>query len=63
VVGHKEAPYLAVRDWRRAARRTALGGLLDGTLRLAWRRESDGPAVEQADEGAWEGFGTGDSGA
>jgi exodeoxyribonuclease V alpha subunit len=63
IVGQKKALFLAVRDWRRAARHTALGGLLGGTLRLAWRRESDGPAVEQADEGAWEGLGTGDSGA
>ena len=38
IVGQKKALSLAVRDWRRAPRHTALGGLLDGTLRFAWAR-------------------------
>jgi exodeoxyribonuclease V alpha subunit len=38
IVGQKKALYLAVRDWRRAPRHTALGGLLDGTLRFGWAR-------------------------
>jgi exodeoxyribonuclease V alpha subunit len=36
IVGQKKALFLAVRDWRRTARQTALGGLLDGTLRFGW---------------------------
>jgi exodeoxyribonuclease V alpha subunit len=36
IVGQKKALFLAVRDWRRASRHTALGGLLDGTLRFDW---------------------------
>jgi exodeoxyribonuclease V alpha subunit len=35
VVGQPKALALAVRDWRREVRRTALGGLLDGTLTFA----------------------------
>ena len=30
-------PFLAVPDWRRAPRHTALGGLLDGTLLFGWK--------------------------
>lgn len=58
IVGQRKALYLAVRDWRRAPRHTALGGLLDGTLRFMWR-----PTTAKADEpdGAmpvvWEGSG------
>jgi hypothetical protein len=36
IVGQKKALFPAVRDWRRAPRHTALGGLLDGMLRFAW---------------------------
>src|SRR4029079_11467882 len=38
IVGQRKALYLAVRDWRRAPRHTALDGLLDGTLRFGWPR-------------------------
>jgi hypothetical protein len=34
--------YLAVRDWRRAPRHTALGRLLVGTLRFSWAASSRG---------------------
>ncbi|HZO28927.1 MAG TPA: ATP-binding domain-containing protein [Chloroflexota bacterium] len=44
IVGQKKALFLAVRDWRRAPRHTALGRLLDGTLRFAWGRGDDGVA-------------------
>src|SRR4051812_34424908 len=58
LVGQKKALYLAVRDWRRAPRHTALGGLLDGTLRFAWRPTT---AREDGSDGAmpvvWEGSG------
>ena len=58
IVGQKKALYLAVRDWRRAPRHTALGGLLDGTLRFTWR-----PTTAKEDESdrsmpvVWEGSG------
>ena len=47
IVGQRKALSMAVRDWRRAPRYTALGGLLDGTLRLAWVRERGGEADER----------------
>ena len=57
IVGQRKALSMAVRDWRRAPRYTALGGLLDGTTRYAWPR-TDGGAMEEraADEGWWEGL-------
>src|SRR5205814_6704615 len=39
IVGQRKALYLAVRDWRRTPRHTALGGLLDGSLRFGWSRD------------------------
>ena len=59
VVGQPRALRLAVRDWRREPRHTALGGLLAGTLAFAWRHP-----VSAADEGdggssaesAWDGL-------
>ena len=42
IVGQKKALYLAVRDWRRAPRHTALGGLPDGTRRFGWGRAPSG---------------------
>ncbi len=57
IVGQRKALSMAVRDWRRAPRYTALGGLLDGTTRYAWARERGGEVVEQAaDDGWWEGL-------
>jgi hypothetical protein len=44
-----------------AFRHTALGRLLDGTLRFDWRGGSMGTASVPADEGVWEGRGVGDS--
>jgi len=57
LVGQKKALYLAVRDWRRAGRHTSLGGLLTGTLRFTWRRET-ADVPETGDEGGeiWEGL-------
>jgi exodeoxyribonuclease V alpha subunit len=60
IVGQKKALYLAVRDWRRTPRHTALGGLLDGTLRLDWRpRGGPGQPTEEAEPATWEGIGDG----
>ena len=57
IVGQRKALHLAVRDWRRAARHTALDGLLDGTLRYAWGRAGAAGAdsFEDPPEG-WEGL-------
>jgi exodeoxyribonuclease V alpha subunit len=38
LVGQQKALRLAVRDWRREPRHTALEGLLAGSTRFAWRR-------------------------
>jgi len=48
IVGQRKALSMAVRDWRRAPRYTALGGLLDRTTRYAWVRERGDEAVERA---------------
>ncbi len=57
IVGQRKALSMAVRDWRRAPRYTALGGLLDGTTRYAWGRERVGEGTDQAaDDGWWEGL-------
>jgi exodeoxyribonuclease V alpha subunit len=57
LVGQKKALYLAVRDWRRAPRHTALDGLLTGATRFDWARVGPG-AADSTDEdpGAWEGL-------
>ena len=57
IVGQRRALHLAVRDWRRAARHTALDGLLDGTLRYAWGR-TGAPGAESLEDPpeAWEGL-------
>ena len=59
IVGQYKALRLAVRDWRREPRHTALGGLLAGTLRFAWPRPSAAGGDEPdagADLGVWEGL-------
>jgi len=61
IVGQLKALSMAVRDWRRAPRYTALDGLLDGTTRYAWPpgrggRGADGGAEPAADAGWWEGL-------
>jgi exodeoxyribonuclease V alpha subunit len=48
VVGQPRALAMAVKDWRRVERQTALGGLVAGTLRYAWQREATA-----SDETAW----------
>ncbi|MDP9350694.1 MAG: ATP-dependent RecD-like DNA helicase [Chloroflexota bacterium] len=53
LVGQRKALFLAVRDWRRTERHTALAGLLTGTLRLSWPR---GPASEEDPQHLWEGL-------
>lgn len=57
LVGQKKAAYLAVRDWRRAPRHTALGGLLDGTLQVAWRSVTQTEESQGALSVVWEGSG------
>jgi len=61
IVGQKKALYLAVRDWRRAPRHTALGRLLDGTLRFGWKPSGGdlGQPTEEAEPATWEGLGDG----
>jgi exodeoxyribonuclease V alpha subunit len=57
LVGQRKALYLAVRDWRRAPRHTALGGLLTGTVQFAWRRQSvAGADAGDPDLSAWVGL-------
>jgi exodeoxyribonuclease V alpha subunit len=53
LVGQRQALALAVRDWRRVERHTALAGLLAGTLRFEWLARQ--PAEEPTDLG-WEGL-------
>ena len=56
LVGQRKALGLAVRDWRRTPRHTALEGLLAGRARFAWPRADRGtgePPEEAAD--AWAG--------
>jgi hypothetical protein len=61
IVGQKKALYLATRDWRRAPRHTALGRLLDGTLRFDWRPNGGDPGqpIEEAESAIWDGLGDG----
>jgi len=53
LVGQAKALSLAVRDWRRMPRHTALAGLLAGTTRYAWPRATALGQPEAADEGGW----------
>ncbi len=53
IVGQTKALSMAVRDWRRAPRYTALGGLLDGTTRYSWVRERGAEAGDQAAADGW----------
>jgi hypothetical protein len=58
IVGQKRALALAVRDWRRTARQTALAGLLTGVTRFV-RPRTGGGAVDPGDDGdpdAWGGL-------
>jgi hypothetical protein len=55
IVGQQRALRLAVRDWRRAPRHTALDGLLAGSTEFAWPRAPAG-ADGGEDPSAWEGL-------
>lgn len=62
IVGQRKALFLAVRDWRRSPRHTALGGLLDGTLRYGWERTSGQEGgQEPANMDGWEALFEGNS--
>ena len=52
IVGQRKALYLAVRDWRPAARHSALDRLLDGTLRFGWARTTEAGDLPEASEDA-----------
>jgi exodeoxyribonuclease V alpha subunit len=54
IVGQRQALQLAVRDWRRTPRHTALAGVLDGTLRFDCYWPKGRGAVEV--EAEWEGL-------
>ncbi|MBV9281620.1 MAG: ATP-dependent RecD-like DNA helicase [Chloroflexi bacterium] len=56
LVGQRKALYLATRDWRRTARHTALGGLLDGTTRFSRPPAKDATGQPPDDESIWEGL-------
>ena len=58
VVGQKKAIFLAVRDWRRSPRHTALDGLLNGTMSFEWRRRGSLADAAPSDEdvNVWEGI-------
>jgi len=61
IVGQIKALSPAGRDRRRAPMHTALGGLLDGTLRFGWRPRcgSPGEPIEEAESTIWGGRGHG----
>jgi exodeoxyribonuclease V alpha subunit len=61
LVGQPRALRLAVRDWRRESRHTALECLLAGTLHFAWRRGSpeDNGQGDGIHQSLWEGLGEG----
>jgi len=56
VVGQPRALAMAVKDWRRVSRHTALDGLLAGSLGYGWRTPAGGSADEPVGvPEAWEG--------
>jgi exodeoxyribonuclease V alpha subunit len=56
-VGQEKALRMAVKDWRRVERRTALAGILDGTLEFAWpKKTADSSAPADEDRMMWEGL-------
>jgi exodeoxyribonuclease V alpha subunit len=56
IVGQQKALRLAVHDWRREPRHTALGGLLDGSLRFIWPTTHAAEAGAEPPDDAWEGL-------
>ena len=63
LVGQQKALQMAVRDWRRTPRHTALAGLLTGDLRYTWPPSLPPMAEEASDDGYWEGLLNGDANA
>ena len=56
LVGQRRALHLAVKDWRRTERTTALEPLLMGTLEFEWTvTRTDSRSAEDEDAGEWEG--------
>ena len=49
IVGQQRALAMAVKDWRRSPRHTALGALLAGSLTYAWPRATSS-VLEEAEE-------------
>jgi hypothetical protein len=56
IVGQQRALAMAVKDWRRQERQTALAGLLVGTLRYEWPRRADPDGEPPGDADAWDGL-------
>lgn len=56
IVGQKRALALAVKDWRRAARHTALDGMLTGTVQYAWPATRETADTEPEELEDWEGL-------
>jgi hypothetical protein len=56
IVGQQRALALAVKDWRRAARHTALDGLLTGAVHYAWPATQESVDGPPDDPEAWEGL-------
>ena len=56
LVGQQRALQLAVRDWRRTPRQTALAGLLQKSLTFAWPRTADATEAPVEDDDYWEGL-------
>jgi exodeoxyribonuclease V alpha subunit len=56
IVGQQRALAMAVKDWRRQERHTALDGLLAGTLRFTWARAQSADANVASPLPDWEGL-------
>jgi exodeoxyribonuclease V alpha subunit len=56
LVGQRKALAMAVRDWRRTVRHTALAGLLTDTLRIAWERAHTAEPENTDELAVWEGL-------
>ena len=56
IVGQRRALAMAVKDWRRTERTTALAGLISGTLKFSWLRQGSIYAPDVADDAVWEGL-------
>ena len=54
--GAEAALALAVKDWRRAARHTALEGLLSGAVQYTWRPAGDWDATTAEELDQWQGL-------